>query len=173
MPKNKQQKGEVVQLLTEKLKAAKSGVFTDVSGLTVKKVEALRRSSRAEGVEVEVTKKTLLQKAFKDAGWDNVPVKSLKGEVTLITSDADEVAPARILKKASKDIEGIKILGGLFGHEFIDIARVNQLADLPSKEELLGKLVYTIKAPVSGFVQVLSGNIRGLVTVLGAIRDAK
>jgi len=172
MPKTKQVKGEVVQQLTDKLKGLKSGVFTDVSGLSVKKVEALRRDCWKEGVAVEVTKKTLLQKSFKDAGWD-VGVKALKGEITLVSSATDDVAPARILKKVSKDITDLKVLGGLFNHEFIDVTRVMQVADLPSKDELLGKLVYVMKSPISGFAQVLNGNLRGLVTALAAIRDAK
>jgi len=172
MPKTRQVKGEVVSVLTDKLKNLKSGVFTDVGGLTVKKVEALRRNCWTEGVAVEVTKKTLLQKSFKDAGFD-VNVKAIHGEVALVSSTTDEIAPARILKKMSKDIKEIKILGGIFDHNFIDAIRVNQLADLPSKQELLGQLVYVMKSPISGLAQVLSGNMRGLVTVLGAIRDAK
>jgi large subunit ribosomal protein L10 len=69
--------------------------------------------------------------------------------------------------------ENLKIVGGILGTKELSTAEVNALAKLPSKEELLSKLVGTLNAPVSGFVNVLAGNMRGFVTALQAIADKK
>jgi len=83
----------------------------------------------------------------------------------------DEVAPAKILNDFAKNNEHLKILGGILENKFIDKMSVISLAKLPSKQELLGQLVGTIAAPMSGMLNVLQGNLRGLVRVLSIINN--
>ena len=83
------------------------------------------------------------------------------------------MAPAKILEQFSKTNGAVKIIGGVIERKFITAAEVIALAKLPSKQELLAKLVGTINAPISGFVNVLAGNLRGFVQVLNAIKDQK
>jgi len=173
MPKTKKQKELSVQSLDEKLANSKSLVFANFSGLKVKDATVLRRLCKAEGAVYEVDKKTLLKIAFEKSGFAGVDIKSLPGAVAVVYGLADEIAPARILEQFSKKNEAVKIIGGIFEKKFIVAAEVIALAKLPGRQELLAKLVGAINAPVSGFVNVLAGNLRGFVQVLNAIKDQK
>ena len=168
----KQQKRDIVKDLAEKLKSSKAAVFSDFKGLTVKEMSELRKELRSSGVEIKVIKKTLIDIALKDAGID-LSVKDFSGQIALAISQEDEVAAAKIIEKATKTSENLKIVGGILGDKAIAAEEVKALAKLPSKEELLSKLVGTLNAPVSGFVNVLAGNLRGLVQVLKAIGESK
>ncbi|MFZ5982621.1 MAG: 50S ribosomal protein L10 [Patescibacteria group bacterium] len=168
----KSQKEQLVKDLTSKLKNSKGVVFSDFTGLSVKNMTELRRALRAEGIEIQVLKKTLITLALKDAGIE-LDANKMEGQLAIAVSDQDEVATAKIIAKFAKASENLKIVGGLLGKEILSKEEVSDLAKLPSKEELLAKLVGTIKAPVSGFVNVMAGNLRGLVNVLKAISDKK
>jgi len=168
----REQKKEIVKELAAKLKASKAVVFSDFKGLEVKDMMALRKELKNSGVEMGVFKKTLINIALKEAGLD-VDVKKLEGQIALAISAQDEVAAAKIVAKAAKANENLKIVGGILGVKEMTAEEVNALAKLPSKEELLAKLVGTLNAPVSGFVNVLAGNLRGLVNVLKAVVDSK
>jgi large subunit ribosomal protein L10 len=169
---NKDQKKTIVKDLEEKLKTSKSVVFVDFKGIKVKDMTGLKRDLRKEGVEMKVTRKTLFNIALKEAGME-LNTKAMDGQVAISISQKDEVAPAKIIFQFAKTNENLKILGGILGTKPMTAAEVNMLAKLPSKEELLAKLVGTINAPVSGFVNVLAANIRGLVQVLKAVSDSK
>ena len=167
MAKTRQQKEADLQELTDRLKSAKSIVLADYRGTTVKEIDSFRRALSSEGVVSKVYKVSLLKKAYEANG---IPTGELdyKLPVILSVSEGDEVAPARIINKLSKDIKTINILSGVLDGQFASREQVLALADLPSKDELLAKLVGSINAPVSGFVDVMAGNIRGLINVLNA-----
>jgi len=169
----KSQKIELVKKLTEKIKAAKSAIFVDYKGLKVKDSTDLKKSLRKADAEYIVAKKTLIDIALKNAGIEGVDIKSMEGQIALSLSNADEVAGAKIIDGFAKTNENVKMLGGVLGTQVMDAAQVKALAKIPSKEELLAKLVGTLNAPVSGFVNVLAGNLRGLVNVLKAVSDKK
>lgn len=166
----KQQKEELVKDLAKKLKASKAVVFSDFKGLEVKDMMALRRELKASGIEIKVLKKTLINLALKNAGIQ-ADVKKLEGQIAIAVSEGDEVAAAKIIAKAAKANENLKIVGGILGVKELTAEEVNALAKLPSKEELLAKLVGTLNAPISGFANVLAGNLRGLVTALKAVSE--
>lgn len=168
----REQKKSIVNGLVEKLKKAKAVVFSDYKGLIVKDMTTLRRDLEKEGTSLKVAKKTLIQLALKEAGFE-VDVKKLEGQLALAISEKDEVVAAKLIAALAKRNENIKILGGLLGSKELTAEEVQALAKLPSKEELLAKLVGTINGPVSGFVNVLAGNLRGLVQVLKGISEAK
>jgi large subunit ribosomal protein L10 len=172
MAQTKKQKEVIVKELADKLKNSKAVVFSDFKGLMVKDMSALRRELRAEGVSFDVVKKTLINIALKDAKIP-VDVKKFEGQVAIAVSGGDEVAAAKIIAKLAKANENLKIIGGILGVKELSAEEVNALAKLPSKQEMLGQLVGTLNAPVSGFVNVLAGNLRGLVTVLQAVADKK
>lgn len=167
MAKTRQQKEQDLTELTERLKAAKSIVLTDFRGTTVKDIDVFRRNLRAEGVQAKVYKIPLIKKAFEANGITATEL-DYKTPVILAVSQDDEVAPARIIKNVSKDVKTINILSGVLDGQFFTKEQVVALAELPSKDELRAKLVGTINAPVSGFVNVLAGNIRNLINVLNA-----
>lgn len=174
MPKTKVQKQEIVRDLTHKAAKAKSVVFAQFGGLTVKENEALRKELKKENSEYCVAKKTLLDLSFKDLKLENLSVKGMEGRIAAIFGYEDEVAPAKILSKFKKDLkEKIEFAGGILENKFLSKEEVTALSQLPSKQELYAKIVGSINAPVSGFVNVLAGNLRGLVTVLKAVSEKK
>jgi len=172
MPKTKQQKEEAIKVLTDNIKNAKSVVFANFQGLKVSESEELRQKCREQNIGIVASKKTLVKKALADAGFD-VDTKSFEGGVSALFGLEDEVAPAQVLSNFAKDHEVVSFFGGVLEGNFIDADKVTELSKLPSKKELYAKLVGSINAPVSGFVNVLAGNLRGLVNVLNAVKDAK
>jgi len=173
MPKTKEQKKEILDNLTEKVKKSKSIVFTQFSGLGVVENEDLRNKLREENSEYYVAKKTLLNLALKSADLD-INTRDFEGQIAAVFGYEDEVAPAKIVDefiKANKD--KISFLGGVLENRFMSQEEVTALAKLPSKQELYAKIVGSINAPVSGFVNALAGNLRNLVGVLKAIEDKK
>ena len=167
------QKHELVKELTENIKAAKSVVFVVFKGLKVKDATILKKSLRAAEVEYVVVRKTLIDIALKNAGIEGANIAKVEGQVALSLSVADEVVGAKIIDTFAKTNENVKMLGGVLGTQLMTAAEVKALAKVPSREQLLGQLVGTLNAPVSGFVNVLAGNLRGLVQVLGAISEQK
>jgi large subunit ribosomal protein L10 len=174
MPKTREQKRTMLKGLEEKVGRAKSVVFATFNALEVKESEELRNILRAEQSELIVAKKTLLNLALKSNQIEGAEPKGFDGQVATILSYGDEVGAAKILDKFRKEHDGrIEFAGGVLEGKFIDKASVIALAKLPSKHELLSKLVGSLNAPVSGFVNVLAGNLRGLVNVLNAVKDSK
>lgn len=173
MPKTKKQKESITTLLAENIKKAKAAVFANFQGLTVADFEQLRHNCRQENVGVVAIKKTLAKRALTDAGLADVDTKSFAGGIAFFMGYDDEVAPAKLVSKFAKDHEIVAVYGGILEGKLITADAVKNLASLPSKDELLAKLVGSINAPVSGFVNVLSGNLRGLVSVLNNIKEAK
>lgn len=170
MAKTKQQKQETVKTLTDGIKNSKAAVFANFQGLSVADVTELRDICRKNDVEVLVAKKTLLKKVCDDMKLDADP-KTFSGGVATFFGKNDEITAAKIVNDFAKNHEPVAVFGGVLEGQFIPSEKVISLAKLPSKDELLAKMVGTINAPVSGFVNVLSGNLRGLVQILNAYKE--
>lgn len=170
---NKQKKQSIVKDLEEKISQAKSVVFTNYFGVGANDINDLRKKFRESGSEYVVAKKTLLDVAFKNSKIEGVQAKELDGEVAAVFGYEDEVAPAKLIDEFKKSHNSIEMVGGVLENKFIDAAKVRELAKLPSKLELYARVVGSINAPISGFVNVLAGNMRGLVTVLKAVQEKK
>jgi len=168
MAKTKDQKKQVVDKLTEKFKASKSIVFSEIKGLNVADTSALRKQLREGSVQHTVVKLTLLKLALRKAGI-KVDDFDFKTQVAVSFSE-DEVAAAKILKSFAKKNENLKMLSGYLEGKRLSEVELNNLASLPSKTELLGQLVSVLSGPSRGLVTVLSGNLRGLVQVLSQIK---
>jgi large subunit ribosomal protein L10 len=172
MPKSKQQKTEMLASVKDKINNSNSAVFCVFNKLTVNDDRKLRDDLRKNGVDYEVAKKTLLQKSLAESEISGVEIESARGNVGVAASQ-DEVAPAKFVYNFSKDKTDFKILGGILNKQWVSADTIIQLAKLPSKNELIAKVVGTIKAPLSNFVNVMAGNLRGLVNALNAIKDKK
>lgn len=135
-------------------------------------IDELRGICKDQDVYYAASKKTLVKIALQNAGYD-IDTKEFEGGVAVFLGMKDEVAPAQIVAKFAKSHDVVKVFGGILEGQFIDGVKVSQLSALPSKQQLLGQLVGTLNAPVSGFVNVLAGNLRGLANVLNAIKDQK
>jgi large subunit ribosomal protein L10 len=172
MAKTREQKQQAAQEIADRLGRVKSAVFTTVSGYTRDDANALREKGRGEGVEVMITKKTLLLRALADKGLETDKTQ-LEGSILTAFSYDDEVAGAKLMAEFAKGREGIEIVAGIMEGRLADGAEMQTLATLPSKDELYAKVVGSLNAPVSGFVNVLAGNLRSLVYALNAIKEAK
>ncbi|PIZ98930.1 MAG: 50S ribosomal protein L10 [Candidatus Komeilibacteria bacterium CG_4_10_14_0_2_um_filter_37_10] len=177
MAKTKVQKQKELQLLKDKVGQAKSLIFTSYAGLSVAAVEELRKKFRQAGVEYQAAKKRLFDLALADQQLATTKIHDLTGSIAAAFSMDDEVSAAKIAQEFSKKNERLEIKSGLLKVDgtwkLLSAEEVKALANLPSKEQLLAKLVGTINAPVSGFVNVLAGNIRGLLYALKAIQEKK
>jgi large subunit ribosomal protein L10 len=171
MAKTRLQKEQTVAELTGYFGSMKSAVFVNYQGLKVKEADELRRSADKEKVAYTVSKKTLLTKALKASGVEFDAV-TLQGMIGVATAE-DEIAAAKLVVEFGKTHPTLKVLAGVVDGKVIDASAVIALATLPTREQLLGQLVGVINGPVSGFVNVLAGNLRGLVNVLNAVKDAK
>jgi large subunit ribosomal protein L10 len=174
MPSEKvlQQKKEIVQELVEKLKSATAGVLVDYRGLTVEQDTELRNQLRKAGVEYKVVKNTLTRFAAKEVGYDELDPQ-LNGPTSLAISADDPVAPAKVLVEFSKKNENLEIKSGFVDGKVISVDEIKELADLPPREVLIAKVLGGFNAPISGFVNVLNGNLRGLAVALNAIAEKK
>ncbi|MFH1662194.1 MAG: 50S ribosomal protein L10 [Candidatus Falkowbacteria bacterium] len=174
MAKTKLQKQEIIRNLVEKLNKSKSAIFVNFKGLGVKDNEELRNKLREENSEYYVAKKTLIDLAVKESGVKDANSRDFDGQVAAIFGYEDEVAPAKIVDEFNKSRENkLNFAGGILEGNFISNDKVSELAKLPSKQELYAKVVGSLNAPISGFVNALSGNLRNLVYVLKAIESKK
>ncbi|AEY64622.1 MULTISPECIES: 50S ribosomal protein L10 [Eubacteriales] len=173
MPSNKilEQKKQVVTDLTEKIKSAQSIVLADYRGLTVEQDTELRNALRKAGVEYKVVKNTLTSLAMKESGIELDDF--LTGPTAMAISSSDAVAPAKVLSEFAKKFDKLELKVGVVEGKVIDLEGVKALAELPSREVLIAKVLGGFNAPISGFVNVLNGNMRGLVVALNAIAEQK
>ncbi len=163
-----------VAKIKEELTTAKGVVFADYRGITVAQDTALRRKAREAGVQYRVVKNTLTRIAAKEAGIDGLD-KYLEGLTVMAYSTADAVAPAKLISEFIKDskLKTYEIKAGVVDGVAIDANGVKTLANLPPREVLLAKLMGSMNAPVTGFVNVLHGTLSGFVRALDAVRKQK
>ncbi len=171
MAKSRQSKTDTLASLSDKLSRMKAVAFTHYQGLSVKDVTDLRKQLRADNVDFLVTKKTLLRKALGDAGLDGGLVDHLPGDVAMAFGYDDEILPAKLLQKYRKDHPSVELLAGLVKGEVLNAHQIVALAKLPGREELIAQTIWTIKAPLTGMVTVLAGNLRGLIQVVKALSE--
>lgn len=170
MAKTRKEKEEIVLELNEQLDSAKSVVLVNYKGLTASEIEELRNELRKKDVSFAVTKNTLFGIALKNKGI-RVENEILDQPIAVAFGMEDEIAPAKGINEFAKTHEALEILGGLYQNEYIAQDRVMVLANLPSRGELYVKIIGSLATPMSGMVNVLSGNLRGLVNVLAQYRD--
>jgi len=169
MPLNKEQKKNIVKELKDNIAKQKAVVFVSVKGLKASELFDLRKQLKESNCLLSVAKKTLLKIAFKENKIE-LNEKELEGQIALIFGFKDEIAPAKTAYNFSLKNENLKILGGFLENQLRNMEEIIILAKIPSKQELLAKFIGSIKAPMSGFVNVLQGNIKGLVYVLSQIK---
>jgi len=165
-----------VATIKERLGGARAIVLVDYKGITVAEVNKLRNDLRLNKIDYFVSKNTWLKIALNQLGIVDLD-PYLVGSTSVMVSKTDEVAPARVLKKfvetelEKKDYCKFKV--GLINNDIFNAQQLSQLAELPSKEELIAKILYGFNAPLTGLVGALSGIIRKLPLAIKAIADQK
>ncbi len=165
-------KRQAVSALAEMLRGSSAMAVADYRGLSVSDMQVVRRSLRANGVELHVAKNRLLKIAADEVGLEELK-PMLAGPTALATISGDEVTLARALQEAFRPYRGVTLRGGLLGTSAIDGSGLSRLASLPSREVLLSQLAGGMAAPISGMASVLAANLRNLVGVLSAVADKK
>ncbi len=152
----------------------KSGAvfLANYSGMTVEALTTLRRELKAVNADFHVVKNKIAQKAIE--GRDESVISGLlKGQTGMVFAYGDAAAAAKVFSGAAKKFEKLKVLGGYMEKSALDLATVEKLASLPSREVLIGQIVGTMIAPHRGLLSVFSGVQRNFVQVLNAIKDQK
>src|SRR3989338_7203519 len=156
MALTKEKKQHSIKDLKEKISNQKSVIFADFSKVNSKDLFSLRKQLKDAGCLLKIGKKTLIRIAFGQSNisfWDKIK-KNVPGQLALVFGMEDEIAPARISNQFSKTNESFKILGGIFESRFIEKEKVLELANLPSRNELLAKMLGSLASPISGFQNV-------------------
>jgi large subunit ribosomal protein L10 len=169
MALTRNQKQKIIEDLKEKIEKQKIFFFIDLKGLKVKDLSNLKKKLKKVDSQLKVSKKTLLKLALKEKGVE-LDIKKLEGEIASVFGFKDAILPAKTAYQFSLENKNLKILGGYFDGKFRGAEEMITLAQLPTKDELLGRLVGSISAPVSNFVYVLNANIKGLIQVLKQIK---
>lgn len=162
----------LVAEVTEQLRQAQSVVISDYRGLSVFEITALRAKMRPKGVMVRVIKNRLAKIALTEAGLP-IPEKHLKGPSAFTFSMNDAVSGPKTLTEFMKDNEKVQIKCGLFEGAILDVNGVKALADMPSREELLGRLLADLKSPAAKFAIVLKATVNKLGYALKAVAEKK
>lgn len=173
MPKTKDQKIKAVEDLTDKLQRAKSVVFADFKGLNMKQLSDLRDKLRESEAEFTITKNTILERALKSTNYPLPTTNIFEGPTATLLAYGDEISPIKLLVKALIDASLGKVKAGFLGSENLDASKLQQLASLPSKDELRGRAVGVLVAPLRGIVVVLQANLRNLVYALDQIKTTR
>lgn len=160
-----EQKKQIVSDMVETLKNSQAGVFVNYCGLTVEEDTELRRKFREAGVEYKVIKNTLTSRAAKEVGFEALePI--LNGPTALAVSADNPVAPAKVIGEFAKKHEALQVKAGFMDGAVISIDEIKTLADTPSREELLAKMMGSMKSPISGLVRLLNTIVEGGVEMV-------
>ena len=165
-------KQEKIEAMKENFAKAKVAVVTEYRGMTVEEITKLRRALQKENSDYMVTKNTLAKVAAKGTQFE-VLEEVLKGPVAIAFGYADEVAPAKVLKKFIKEAKKGQIIAAALDGKLLDAKETAVLADLPSKEELYAKMLGSINSPASGLVYGINGVMAALTRAVAAVRDQK
>ncbi len=147
-------KKPIVDEISELLNGAQSAVIVDYRGLTVEEDTKLRKDLREAGVVYKVYKNTMINFAIKGTDFESL-APHLEGPTAIAVSKDDATAPARVLYKHAKDIEALELKAGVVEGVYYDANGIKSIASIPSREELLSKLLGSIQSPITNFARVI------------------
>lgn len=168
---NRQEKADMTKEISEIIAGTEGLVIAEYRGLTVDAATKLRKEARENGVQLRVLKNTLARRAVKDTPFEGLSDQFV-GPL-LYGFSADPVAPAKVMANFAKTNPQLVIKAGAMPNNVLDVAGVEKLATMPSRDELLAKLMATMNEPVAKFVRTLNEVPARFVRTLAAVRDAK
>ncbi len=168
----REDKKRTVGELKEKMEGSRAFILADYRGLNVSEISDLRKRLSEEGIDFKVVKNTLTRIAASQAGYDELNTY-LEGPTAIAFSEDDPVAPAKVLSTFAKENDKLKIKCGLLLGNLIELSDIKEIAELPPREVLLGKVVGGMQAPVYGMAYAMQGLLSKTVYALQAICDQK
>lgn len=171
MSLNRQEKAVVIEEVSAEVAKAQSVIIAEYRGLDVASITVLRKTARESGVYLRVLKNTLVRRAVAGTPFEDIS-KQLTGPLIYGIS-ADPVSAAKVLSGFAKENDKLVIKGGALPNSLLNQEGVKALATMPSREELLSKLMGTMQAPITQFVRTLNEVPTKFVRGLAAVRDQK
>ena len=165
-------KEEKISQMKEKIEKAKVAIVTDYKGLSVEEITKLRRSIQKEDGDYMVTKNTLAKIAIKGTEYE-VLADALTGSVAIAFGFDDQVAPAKALAKFIKETKKGEILAAAMDGKLLSASEAKALANLPSKHEIIAKMLGCINSPASGIANSINAVMSSLTRAMAAVRDQK
>lgn len=168
----REEKAQAISEFNESIGQAKNAFLIDFKGITVPQVTELRKQVRETGSQYVVVKNTLALIAVKDS-----PLKTLEKQFSGMTAVAfnrtDAVALAKALTKFAKDVPTVQFKGAMLDGQIVPATQIQNIASLPSREELVSRLLYLLQSPIRGLAIVLNANIRNIAVVIDQIAKQK
>lgn len=163
---------EMLTAIKADIEGAGAMWVVDYRGLTVKEIQQLRHDIREAGAQMKVYKNTIMHIALKETDSPDLD-EILSGPSAFVFTGEDPVASAKAIRDFAKENENLQIKGGMMDGQFVDAAQVEAIAALPSREELIAKLLGTISNPLVQTVRVLNGPMEAFARVVSAIEGQK
>ena len=170
--KTREEKSQEVSELTEQIGKASNAFLIDFKGITVPQITELRKQVRETKSGYVVVKNTLALIALKDSPIINMK-EQFTGPTAIAFNSTDAVVLAKALTKFAKDVPAVQFKGALLNGQVLPASEIQNIANLPSREELVAKLLYLMQSPIRGLVTVLQANIRNLAVVIDQIAKQK
>ncbi len=165
----RQRKAQIVEELCQKLQRARGIYVVDFAGMTVAESRSLRRELRPKGFEYKVAKNTLIRRALHAIGNHAELERHLVGQTGLVLSYTDAVAPARILRDFIKQTEKPRVKAAIVEGQYFDGTQLEQLASMPSREELIAALLGSLQAPIAGIAGAIGALLRDIAYLVDAV----
>ena len=169
---NRDEKAQLISEFSEGIGKASNAFLISFKGITVPQVPELRKQVRETGSDYVVVKNTLALIAVGDSALTQLK-DQFTGETAVAYNSTDAVALAKVLTKFAKDVPTVTFKGAMLGGQIVPAGEIQNIANLPSREELLAKLLYLMQHPIRGLAVVLNGTIRNVAVVLDQIAKQK
>jgi len=166
------QKEQLVEEIKNRFNDSGAVLLADYRGLSVKELEQLRVKLREAGAELTVYKNSLTEIAMRELALPSM-TEYLSGPTAFVFGGEDPVAPAKVLTQFAKEHKALELKGGLVENQVVDAESVKAIATLPSREELIAKLLGTMLNPIVGFARVLNGPTEAFARTVQAVADQK
>jgi len=166
------QKEQLVEEIKDRFNGSQAVLLADYRGLSVKELQELRNKLRETGAELTVYKNSLTEIAMRELALPSM-ADYLSGPTAFVFAGEDPVAPAKALTVFAKTHKALELKGGLVENQVVDADGVKAIATLPSREELIAKLLGTMINPIVGFARVLNGPVEAFARTVQAVADQK
>lgn len=163
-------KENLVEEIKDRFSASEAIIMIDYRGLSVKEMEALRGKMRESGSEIKIYKNSLTEIAIRELALPSMD-EFLAGPTAFVFITDDAAAPAKALNAFAKEHAALELKGGFVSNQLVDAAGVKAIATLPSREELIAKLLGTMNNPIVGFARVLNGPVEAFARTVQAVAD--
>jgi large subunit ribosomal protein L10 len=170
--KNREQKSQAISEFAEGIGKATNAFIIEFKGITVPQVTELRKQVRESGSSYVVVKNTLALIAVKDSPLIELR-EQFSGPTAVAYNTTDAVALAKALTKFAKDVPAVTFKGAMLNGQIVPATQIQNIANLPSREELVSKLLFLMQSPIRGLATVLAANIRNLAVVIDQIAKQK